>query len=83
MRKKMSSIELTRENVVKTLNDLMYEVANEGLPYDKDAEELFTKEEFYEFNNDFRMYGTLFGAMFIDKLIKKLDDIALNNGKEN
>ena len=77
VKNKRTELEFTRENVTKLLNDLIYEVANEGLPYDEDAKKLFNTEEFYEFNSEFRMYGTLFGVIYVEKLLKSIDNMAL------
>ena len=65
MLKKKKGIQLD----FNVLNDLIYEVINEGLPYDKDAENLFTKEEFNEINQEYRMYGALFGVRYVNKLL--------------
>ena len=83
MRKKLGSVEITRENVAKLLNNLVYEVADEGLPYDDDAQKLFTREEFYEFNNEFRTYGSLFGVRYAEKLLNFIDNMALDKFKES
>lgn len=83
IKKKEKSIEVTRENVIKLLNDLMYEVADQGLPYDEDAQKLFDKKEFYEFNGEFRTYGMLFGIKYIEKLVNFIDNLALDKFKEN
>ena len=77
MRKRKGKVmEVRKGQVVEYLNNLVYEIANDGITYDEDAQKAFpSKEEFYEFNQDFRMYGTLFGVMYINKLIEKLDEL--------
>ncbi len=63
----------------QTLNNLMFETVNEGLPYDKTAEKCFSKEEFNAVNQDYRMFGTLFGMNYLSKLI----DLVSDNNKED
>lgn len=79
---------MAKKNVMELnftrLNDLIYELVNEGLPYDEDAENLFTREEFNEINQEYRMYGTLFGVRYVNKLLSLIkEEIENKEDKEN
>lgn len=76
------SLEISRENVIKFLQNTTNEILNEGLPYDKDAEKQFSKEEFDELVNDYRLYGNLFSALFISRIIDKIDNMVISKYME-
>ena len=59
-----------RADVIKFLHIIMNETLNEGLTYDEYAEKQFSKEEFNDMLNDYRLFGNLFGALFINKILK-------------
>ena len=79
-KKKITELAITRADVIKFLHVTMTETLNEGLTYDEYAEKQFSKEEFNDMLNDYRIFGNLFGALFINKIIDKLDYIT--NEKE-
>lgn len=72
-KKKRNELAITRDVVIKFLYTTMTETLNEGLPYDGDAEKQFSQEEFNDMVNDYRLFGNLFGSLFINKVIDKLD----------
>ena len=84
-KKKITELAITRADVIKFLHVTMNETSNEGLTYDEYAEKQFSKEEFNDMLNDYRIFGNLFGALFINKIIDKLDYIinTKNEEKEN
>ena len=79
-KKKITELAITRADVIKFLHVTMTETLNEGLTYDEYAEKQFSKEEFNDMLNDYRLFGNLFGPLFINKIIDKLDYIT--NEKE-
>lgn len=79
---KTNSLEFGRDKVVKFLHDTMNETLNDGLPFDKDAQKVFSREEFNNFINDYRLYGNVFGAAFIAKILEKIDNMAIAKYRE-
>ena len=79
-KKKITELVITRADVIKFLHVTMTETLNEGLTYDGYVEKQFSKEEFNDMLNAYRLFGNLFGSLFINKIIDKLDYIT--NEKE-
>ena len=76
MGKKENNLKMfSRSEIHKALYNLLNETLNESLPYDNDAQKQFTKEEFNELLNDYRLYGNLFGLLFITKIMDRLDSM--------
>lgn len=55
------------------LMDIMSEVLDKGIEYDDEAKKVFkTEKEFEPVQLEFKMYGMLFGRLYIQKLLEKI-----------
>lgn len=63
-------IEKSPKNFLEILDDTLSETVNNGL--DEDAIEYLNDKEIAEANNEYRLYGQLFGLNYIMNLLKNL-----------
>lgn len=75
MEKELKIKAIGKNDFITMMNKVLNETINKGIEYDEAAKVLFTKEEFTDLNNQYRIIGQLFGINFIENLLKEINKI--------
>lgn len=75
MEKELKIKAIGKNDFITMMNKVLNETVNKGIKYDEAVKVMFTKEEFTELNNQYRIMGQLFGINFIENLLKEMNKI--------
>lgn len=75
MEKELKIKTFSKNDFTTMLTRVLNKTINKGIEYDEAAKVLFTKEEFTDLNNQYRIIGQLFGINFIENLLKEINKI--------
>lgn len=69
-------------NLIDLLYDVLQETVNQGLSDENIPKDMFDEKGAQEFENNYRLYGNLFGLNFISNVINKLNKLNKEESEE-